>query len=206
MQRLPSSERANPRLHIYPAREVAEAKQKVLEPDEGMMALADIGRSLLRGLDLGPIVPILILRGGLVLWESCRDFVSRGPMGIIVPVRIRHEDHPEIAYASLPRVSGSRYVLMDVIVASGRTASACLEAIGRHLPEEQLHIVAPFVSSLGAERLLSKFPGVHIHCIWHDEQIDHRGRMLWPGFDIGDRALGSTESHLVWAKEWAARA
>lgn len=104
MYRSTSSEDLNSRLHLYLSSDADEMKQKMLDREAGVNTLAAIGDSLLNALNLGPIVPVLILRGGLALWEPCRNVIGCGPMGIIVPVRTRHEDIPEIAYASLPVV------------------------------------------------------------------------------------------------------
>jgi uracil phosphoribosyltransferase len=205
MQRSSYIEDISPRLHIYPSREADQLKQEVLT-NHDRRALEAIGRLLLEELDLTSVVPVLVLRGGLMLWEPCREPAGTRPTGIIVPKRDQHEQSPSIAYASLPCVPQAHYLLLDVLIASGRTMDTCLSEIYQRFPDNRIDVAAPFVSSYGRNYLLSRFPSSHIHCIWHAEQIDRQGWMVGPGFDIGDYTLGWTGNYAVWSAEGTAHA
>jgi uracil phosphoribosyltransferase len=201
MQQSSYIEEVSPRLHIYPSHEADMLKQRLLN-NRDRRALELIGRSLLEALDVASVVPVFVLRGGLILWQPYKEATAGiGPTGIVIPYRDQHEESPRIAYASLPSVPDVRYLLVDVLVASGRTMDACLSEICRRLPVNRVDIAAPFVSTYGRDRLLAKYPSSHIHCIWHAEQTDQRGWMIGPGFDIGDYTLGWLGEHVVWAEE-----
>lgn len=215
MQERSYVERLDPRLLIYPSRRADQVKCRLLrstrDPTAAVAAVAEIGRTLLdqvrhRGAasaSRSPTVPILVLRGGLILWEPFRSVYGDGPAGILAPVRAAHHDAPTIAYGSVPRIESAHYVILDVLVASGRTMSACLGSLLARLsvtpPPPTVSVVAPFVSNRGRELILDRFDAVDIHCIWHNEQIDGTGRMVGPGFDVGQYALGGhTGDYLRW--------
>jgi uracil phosphoribosyltransferase len=196
MQESSYLEDIDPRLHIYPSTEADEQKRKLLSGSPIGAPLEVIGRSLLTAISIDTMIPVFVLRGGLALWETCKQVIGSGPVGIIVPARDRHESTPDIAYASLPLVPHAQYALLDVVVASGRTMSSCLSAVREHLPDARFHVVAPFVAAAGRNHLFAAHPEVRVHCIWHAEQVDGRGRMIGPGFDIGDNVLGWTGEYL----------
>ena len=201
MQRSSYIEDIDPRLHIYPSRQADTLKQRLLKSRD-REALELIGRSLLDALDVASVVPVFVLRGGLMLWQPFWEAsAGKGPIGLVVPSRDQHEQLPRVVYASLPCVPDAQYLLLDVLVASGRTMDACLSEIYRRFPANRIDIAAPFVSTYGRDRLLAKYPSSHIHCIWHAEQIDQRGWMIGPGFDIGDYTMGWIGDHAVWATE-----
>lgn len=197
MQKTSYLEDIDDRLHIYPSGEADEQKRKLLSVGPGSGSLEAIGESLLAAISIDSMIPVFVLRGGLALWGTCKQVIGAGPAGIIVPSRDQHESAPKIAYASIPLVPHAQYALLDVLVASGRTMSSCLSAVRDRLPNGRFHVVAPFIATTGRDLLLAAHPDVQVHCIWHAEQIDGRGRMVGPGFDIGEHVLGWSEDYLL---------
>lgn len=202
MQKKSYLENINPRLHIYPSENADEHKRKLLSVGPNFGSLEVIGRSLLTELSIESMVPVFVLRGGLALWETCKQVIGNGPVGMVVPTRDRHESVPKIAYASLPIVPNAQYAFLDVIVASGRTMSACLAVAQERIPNRKFHVVAPFVATVGRDLLLAEHSSVQVHCIWHAEKIDSRGRMVGPGFDVGDHVVGWTKNDLFLGDNW----
>lgn len=208
----------HPRLWVYPSVEADRLKGALLTaPDRpvdavrNVRAIADI--LLAHWAPPGaavdgtmPTVPLFVLRGGLMMWQPWIDAFGPGPLGVLVPFRTTHEADPEMVYASVPDTLGARYALLDVALASGRTMLAACQALASRLGSRAAHIdiIAPFVADRGRDLLFERVPGAHIHCIWHDERVADDGRMVGPGFDIGEFALGNPDTSLRWAvgREW----
>jgi uracil phosphoribosyltransferase len=191
----------HPRLHVHPSAAADRLKRELLDsgpaPAAEAALLAKIGRVLLADVaGPGGQVPVVVLRGGLALLDPWRERHGAGPTGVLAPARSRHELAPTIAYGSVPRVAGAEYVLLDVLLASGRTMHACLDALSG--ADGRVTVVAPFVSTAGRDAILAAHPDVRIHCIWHEEQVDATGRMVGPGFDVGDCVLGHRGPYLSW--------
>lgn len=205
MQPFSYPERIDPRLHIYPSQEADRLKSRLLEHHETGL-LGAIGRELFTRMDTADLVPIFVLRGGLALRDAYVGAAGFGPAGVIVPWRARHTEDPTVSYASLPVVPGARYALVDTLVASGRTIIACLHALRVRVPGARVDVVAPFVATAGRERIIADAADAHLHCVWHAEDVDGDGRMIGPGFDVGDLVLGWNGRHLVWSGERGERA
>ncbi|MFC7217472.1 uracil phosphoribosyltransferase [Streptomyces polyrhachis] len=204
---------AHPRLRVHPSAEADRLKRALLagppHPADALRHLHAIAAILIArwaspggsAADAAPVVPLFVLRGGLVLWQPWLDVRGPGPMGVLVPFRTGHAVDPAIVYGSVPDPPGARYVLLDVALASGRTALAACRALAERVgpPAGRIDVIAPFVADRGRELLLERAPGARIHCIWHDERVDGEGRMVGPGFDIGEFALGNSDTSLRWA-------
>lgn len=205
MQEISYPEKIDPRLHIYPSQEADRLKSRLLEHHETGI-LDAIGRELFTRMDTAGLVPIFVLRGGLALRDAYVEAAGFGPAGVIVPWRARHTEDPTVSYASLPVVPGARYALVDTLIASGRTIIACLQALRVRVPGARVDVVAPFLATAGRERVIADAADTHIHCVWHAEDVDGDGRMVGPGFDVGDLVLGWQGRHLVWSGERGERA
>ncbi|MGH3309988.1 MAG: uracil phosphoribosyltransferase [Streptomyces sp.] len=203
---------AHPRLRVHPSAEADRLKGALLEaptrPADALRHVRAIAGILLArwappGATDGtvPTVPLFVLRGGLMLWQPWLDAFGPGPMGVLAPFRTKHEADPVVVYGSVPDALGARYALLDVALASGRTAlAACRTLADRVGPRAvRIDVIVPFVADRGRDLLLERVPGAHIHCIWHDERVADDGRMVGPGFDIGEFALGNSGTSLRWA-------
>ncbi|HDQ74182.1 MAG TPA: hypothetical protein ENN19_19120 [Chloroflexi bacterium] len=154
-------------------------------------------------------VPLLVLRGGLVMRPAIARVFPRSPVGLVVPFRQSSLEEPVIVYGDVPvpsqRDQVPHYLVADLLLATGSTVVAALDSvyarvgpvIGDDFP---VAVLAPFAATVGIQAVLARFPDVVIHAIWHREQVDQDRRMVGPGFDIGDYALGGECARRVrWA-------
>jgi uracil phosphoribosyltransferase len=204
-------EDAHPRLQIHPSRQADDLKEALLlaasSPPRSTMLLSQIGTIFLRSLvsrskseKYGAASPIIIMRGGLLLWESARRIFDSVPSGVLIPLRAQHLEMPKVIYGCVPSRGVLNYLLLDMLIASGRTMTACASAIvGRTAASDPALVFgAPFVARVGWEALLAQFPAAEVHCIWHNEEVDSDGRMVGPGFDVGEYVFGAADSYTVW--------
>jgi uracil phosphoribosyltransferase len=212
MQNRSYAENVHPRLHIYPSSEADQLKDALLRstdsPATATTLLLQIGMILLLAMGRSDSLsnnrasrPVFVLRGGLSLWTAARELADVRPSGLLVPLRTQHAQQPRVAYGCVPARDGNRYLLLDMLIASGTTMMACADALAAHTgaDDAELAFAAPFVARLGREAIFEKFPQAQVHCIWHNEDIDADGRMVGPGFDVGDFVLGSAQGHVVWS-------
>jgi len=153
-------------------------------------------------------VPILVMRGGLVMRLAVERVFPQSPMGLIVPFRKSSLEEPGIVYGDVPAPSyDALYLVCDLLLATGRTMIAALESVYANVrpvigDEMQVVVLTPFAAYVGVQSVLEQLPDVVIHAIWHQEKVDENQRMIGPGFDIGDYALGGESPRRVqWAWE-----
>jgi uracil phosphoribosyltransferase len=212
MQERSYADGGHARLRVHVSAEADRRKGALLaaaaRPADALRHVRDIARILLAAwaepAGTPPAVPVFVLRGGLMLWQPWLDTFGPGPMGVLVPHRTAHAEEPAVVYGSVPDVTdvpGARYALLDVALASGRTVLAAWHALAEQVGTRaaRVDVVAPFVADRGRDLLLERVPGAHLHCIWHDERVRDDGRMVGPGFDIGEYALGNAGTSLRWA-------
>jgi uracil phosphoribosyltransferase len=198
----------SPRLHVCrsPRTEALRAALTAGRADPALAnaALVDIARELFSAMraEAARAVPVFVLRGGLLMRDAYRDVMGERPFGVVAPLRPVHEQDPDVTYGSVP-AGADRYLVADVLTASGRTMTACLAALRDRLgcDEGRLRVVTPFLSGYARDRLLRAHPRLHIHCVWHEERVDETGRMVGPGFDIGEYAFGGPPGGFVsWSR------
>lgn len=194
-------ESVHPRLRIHVSSAADDVKARMLSTQDRSAqltgrALVDITTLLLESLSRrwseDTLVPVIVLRGGLLMLRPFQEAFGATALGMVAPIRQEHSALPTIAYGAVPVIEGARYVLLDVLVASGRSADVCLDWLARQLTDtlHEVEVVAPFIAAVGRDRLLCGHPSITVNCIWHAETVDDAGRMRGPGFDIGDCALG----------------
>jgi len=210
MQRTSFRESAHRRLRIYPSAEADEVKSALLAaahpPGERRRLLYRIGQLLLEeikksgGWETATYPPVVVLRGGLLMCRPIERVLGHTPTGLIAPLRNSPMSDPTVRYASIPPLTNCQFALVDMLMASGRTMVACAEAIRRQLGTDTpgARFVAPFVASDAWRLLLSRFPKATIDCLWHRESVGSDGRMVGPGFDLGDLAIGCGQSCTSW--------
>ncbi|HEX3790505.1 MAG TPA: uracil phosphoribosyltransferase [Pseudonocardiaceae bacterium] len=212
MQRESYLQDLDARLHVHPSSEADALKAALLavtdRPAVATTLLMRIGDILLRAIRAtraaagnGPIQPVFVLRGGLPFWSLAQEFDDLQPSGLLVPARVRHSETPHVAYGSLPHPGNRGYLLLDMLIASGTTMAVCAQTVldRTGVDGAALTFAAPFVAGSGRDALLQRFPQARIHCIWHAEEVDADGRMVGPGFDVGDFALGSAADRITWS-------
>lgn len=196
------------KLFIYSSKEADELRRHIPrvrnDPKETIRYLEKIAFCLLRGinsklLSSRPIVPVFVLRSGLVLKTPFYRVFDFQPSGLLVPYRVTSNVLPQIVYANVPVLNqGQVYLLLDLIIASGSTMVASIESIeaqlGTKYPDLLSHIfvACPFATAEGIDAIQSKYPKIQIHVLWSNEEINASYRMNSIGFDVGDYVFGGS--------------
>ncbi len=215
MQKKSFSDSTYRNLHIYPSTAADKIKRIMLfertNVTKTVSYLEDISSILLKSVkdkifpetSRSEIVPILVMRGGLILYSPCQRIFPKVCYGLVIPYRPSLDTLPKVVYGNLPKInSKGTYLILDLLIASGGSIIATIESLSKHIQdscEKQIVIIAPFATDVGNDAILKSFPNVEIHTIWHKEKLDMNNRMLGPGFDIGDYAFGGGSGQRV---EW----
>lgn len=138
-------------------------------------------------------VPLLVLRGGLLMRDAVEAVFGPRPFGAIV-VR-RTKSGPLVLFASVPR-AGDRepaFALLDPVIATGATALASLAAVQNATGGGRMMVVAPFATDVGV-RAVAAHGDVTLHTRWAEEEMAD-GRLVAFNFDTGDYAFGGGGHH-----------
>ena len=215
MQEHSFSDTSIPNLKVHPDARADHIKQQMLSERDNVTRtiahLEEISTILLehvRSSEWGQsssikVAPVFVMRGGLILRPACSRILSHVPSGILTPYRNSSLSKPSIVYGNVPILnSQGLYLLFDLLLATGATMIASLESLKRRVQSvasgiAQVRLVTPFAAEVGIQSVLKEFPDVVIHTIWHKEKVDANNRMVGPGFDIGDYALGGASGQRV---------
>lgn len=142
------------------------------------------------------IVPLVVMRGGVVFLNAIWQELPGCPLGFVVPVRSENPQRLEIVYAEMPLVSSAHYVIFDLIANSGDTIEQVLQGISKAkatgFPEPlAVHVAAPFSTLSVASRLKATFPGIVLHTIWNGLHRRANGWLAGIDFDAGNLAFGA---------------
>lgn len=141
-----------------------------------------------------PPVLISVLRAGLPLHQGVLNYFDRADSGFIGAFRQATQgDEFTIAtsYQALPPVDGQTVVLIDPMLATGRTMVQALQLIAQHGTPAHIHVVAAIGSSEGVAHVQQHGPE---ECsLWLgalDRHLDSNSYIV-PGLgDAGDLAFG----------------
>lgn len=142
------------------------------------------------------IVPVYILRGGLIMLHAYQRIRPYSRCGLIVPYRPTPKAATNIVYGDIPLVEPEEdYLLLDLIVNTGATVCACLRSMTRTIRRARgflapITMASPFLTELATAKILRQFPDVQIHTIWGRMTIGMDGRLVGLRFDGGDYACG----------------
>jgi uracil phosphoribosyltransferase len=144
--------------------------------------------------------PVLcgILRAGIPLFNGFVSFYDHSDCSFVGAYRGKHAlDHSfeiELDYAVAPRLDGRSLILIDPMLATGKSIIKAYEALKRFGQPKKLHIASVISSPEGIEWLQSKLPEA---CIWTaaiDRELDADAYII-PGLgDAGDLSYGTKES------------
>lgn len=142
-----------------------------------------------------PLVPLIVMRGGVVFLHTLWRELPGSPLGLVAPVRSEKPHRLDIVYAEMPSVSSAHYVVFDLIVNSGDTMECVLQSIRAArqagLPEPlTIQVAAPFSTASAASRLKERSPGVVLHTMWNGLRRRANGWLTGLDFDAGDLAFG----------------
>jgi uracil phosphoribosyltransferase len=135
------------------------------------------------------LVPIL--RAGLGMVEGISNLLPTARVGHIGMFRDPKTLQPEEYYCKLPdNVKESEILLLDPMLATGRTTAASLDLLKREGAKNIKFLCLVAVRD-GVEEVLKHHPDIHIYTAAYDEKLNDQGYIV-PGLgDAGDRLFGT---------------
>ncbi len=136
-----------------------------------------------------------ILRAGLPLHQGVLNYFDAAENAFISAYRDHKEgeDNFEIVvnYLAAPSLEDKTVVLIDPILATGKTLENTLKAIKKHGIPKQIHILSVIGSQQGVEYIKDIFPEhTHLWIAAIDKKLNSKGYII-PGLgDAGDLAFG----------------
>lgn len=141
------------------------------------------------------IVLCSILRAGLPLHNGVLNYFDSVENAFISAYREHPNDDDDfeviVSYLASPSIKGKTLILVDPMLATGKTLENVLEALKNHGKPKQIHILSVIGAKLGIEYVEKIFPAdTHLWIAAVDDRLDSRGYII-PGLgDAGDLAYG----------------
>lgn len=139
-------------------------------------------------------VLITILRAGLPLHQGVLNYFDQADSGFVGAFRNHHDDHTfdiALKYFTMPNVHQKDVILIDPMLASGRTIAEVCKSFGDQIQPNHLHIVSAISSPEGVDYLRQNlsFP----FSVWTgamDQKLNSMAYII-PGLgDAGDLSFG----------------
>ncbi|MCG2431535.1 uracil phosphoribosyltransferase [Aequorivita xiaoshiensis] len=142
------------------------------------------------------IVLCSILRAGLPLHNGVLNYFDSVENAFISAYREHPNDDDDdfeviVSYLASPSIEGKTLILVDPMLATGKTLENVLEALKNHGKPKQIHILSVIGAKPGIEYVEKIFPAdTHLWIAAVDDSLDSRGYII-PGLgDAGDLAYG----------------
>jgi 8-oxo-dGTP diphosphatase len=154
-----------------------------------------VAETIKKNSQLTQIVPLIVMRGGIVFSTALWRELPASPFGFIIPARGKNPRDVEILYTDAPSVSDAHYVVFDLIANTGDTLEAVvgkiyeLNQMGLPRPVT-VQIAAPFSTLAAASGLKERFPQIVFHTMWNGLHRRANGWLAGLDFDAGDLAFG----------------
>lgn len=139
-------------------------------------------------------VLISILRAGLPLHQGVLNYFDHADSGFVGAFRDHHDDHSfdiALKYFTMPNVHQKDVVLIDPMLASGRTIAEVCNNFGDNIQPNHLHIVSAIASPEGIDYLRQNLSLPF--SIWTgaiDQKLNSMAYII-PGLgDAGDLSFG----------------
>jgi uracil phosphoribosyltransferase len=145
-------------------------------------------------------LPVLatILRAGLPLHQGFMNYFDGSDAGFISAYR-HHLDQGfeiKVEYLAAPSLENKDLILIDPMLATGKSITSCLAQIQKLGKPHQLLIAAVLATPEGIEEILSKFPDAEIYCAAIDQGLNEH-QYIVPGLgDAGDLCFGEKISSI----------
>ncbi len=143
--------------------------------------------------------PVLcgILRAGIPFFNGLLSFFDHSDCSFVGAYRGRHaKDHSfeiELDYAVAPKLEGRTLILIDPMLATGKSIIKAYDALKRFGEPEFLHIASVIASPEGIDWVESRLPQAEIWTAAIDRELDANSYII-PGLgDAGDLAFGPKE-------------
>lgn len=150
---------------------------------------------MLSGMGAGRPVPVVILRGGLLMLDACRAVVGYGPWGFVLPHAHGRRKGVSAQRVDIPIAApGVPYLLVDPIVNTGETVACAMEVLGQIDAVAQspglVKLVCVFLTRRGEEHIHGHYPELEIFTAWDSLMVEPNGWVAGVRFDAGDLAMG----------------
>lgn len=136
-----------------------------------------------------------ILRAGLPLHQGILNYFDTAENGFISAFRHHPDDQDSfeviVNYLAAPSIQDKTLVLIDPMLATGKTLENTFEALKAYGTPKQIHIVSVIGSEEGVQYATKYFPeNTHLWIAVVDPTLNERGYII-PGLgDAGDLSYG----------------
>jgi uracil phosphoribosyltransferase len=143
-------------------------------------------------------VLVSILRAGVPMHQGFLDFFDNADNGFISAYRQKTKGNDfviKVEYAAMPSVEGRTVILIDPMIASGRSIALCAQAISpAHGTPSKIFLAGLIASEEGIDYVRRHVPQAHIFVGAVDNELTAKAYIV-PGLgDAGDLAYGSKTS------------
>ena len=141
------------------------------------------------------IVLCSILRAGIPLHNGILNYFDQAENAFISGYRIQLKEPDsfkvEVDYLATPSLEGKTLVLVDPMLATGRTLENVLHALKQYGKPKQIHIISIIGAQPGIDLVTSVFPNnTHLWIAAIDASLNEHGYIV-PGLgDTGDLCYG----------------
>jgi len=152
-----------------------------------------LGVSKTNLLSNNPVV-MTIMRAGLPFYNGFLNFFDKADSGFVGAYRIEGRDEVKIAgdYIASGSITAKSLILVDPMLATGRSLVSTLEKILKFGEPKDIHLVSAIAAPEGINYINENFD--RPHTIWAgavDEKLDENAYII-PGLgDAGDLSFGS---------------
>ena len=143
--------------------------------------------------DQAPVLAC-ILRAALPLYEGMLSFFDQAESAFIGAYRGPHQKDNSFEiiqnYAAAPDLTEKVLILIDPMLATGKSIASAYEALFQHGTPKSVHFVSIIASRPGISFVQKKFPQAHLWLGAVDEELNQKSYII-PGLgDAGDLAFG----------------
>ena len=164
-------------------------------PSVDREVLTPLGKTTLRVMERQPVL-ITIMRAGLPYFTGFQNFFDKAECGFVGAYRKENEQTLTIQldYLATPSLEGKEVILIDPMLATGRSVIDALKELIKRGKPKHVHLVSVVAAPEGIRYLEenSTFP----FSIWTfavDEKLNHQFYIV-PGLgDAGDLSFGSKD-------------
>lgn len=152
-----------------------------------------LGFAHMQELVMQPVL-VPILRAGLPFYQGFLNFFDQAPSAFIGAFRGEHAAdfsfRVEMRYIAAPDLNGRELLLIDPMLATGKSVLLAAEALKQCGTPEKIHVVSVIASRQGADYVRENLPDAFLWTGALDEELNQKFYIV-PGLgDAGDLAFG----------------
>lgn len=139
-------------------------------------------------------VLVTILRAGLPFYQGFLNYFDKAESGFIAAYRGPEKGDGsfeiKMEYMASPALEGKTLILIDPMLATGKSALLTYQSLLKHGNPSSVHIASVIASRSGVNFLKSNIPDLSLWIGAIDEEMNHKSYII-PGLgDAGDLAFG----------------